>query len=109
MSAASCIVFIGVRLELDPQDFEALEARTDVRFVAARAAKLDTFWRGPSDDDPDGAMFVGLRLGVLGPEDQMRICIPADELAARIADARRRMLVAGFDGPLALHIEWISD
>ena len=109
MSAASCIVFIGVRLDVDVKEIESLEARIDTRLVAARAAKLDTYWRGPREGDSHGAIFIGSRLGVLGPEDQMQVCIVADELTTRMAETRHRLLVAGFNASLAMHIEWMND
>lgn len=109
MSADRVIVFYGIRLQVPGDDecaISALESRTDPHLVAARAAKLDTWW-GRLTDGEDYHLLIGRKIGVFGVDDAAEKQMPLAELS-KLADKTDAMLSSvGFaeQGSLLFQLE----
>ncbi len=105
MSAAACVLFIGLRYDLAEHEVAGCEERSDPRLIAARRQGLASYW-GRFIGSARHVLLVGTKLSVVGPEDQLAARFPADYLAATIEQTCAHLVLAGLDGDVALHVEF---
>lgn len=110
MGADSFLAFYGIKLALDPDDEDTLDAcgeGTDARCVAAKQAGLESF-SGRMTDGEDCFLFIGRRVAWLGLEHDSHAARSAEQLAATAADVQTRLQTAGFAQAPALHLQFIG-
>jgi hypothetical protein len=108
MGADAFVAFFGIKVTLDPQDEDTLDAcgmETDPRCVAAKKAGLETH-SGRMTDGEDYFLLIGQRLGLLGLEYEPHVKVAPDRLAALISDVQARLKQAGFNETPALHLQF---
>lgn len=108
MSANAALVFYGVRFEIDENEIEACERRTDPRIAIARRHGLAHFFEDVAGGGRRCVLFVGARLGWLGPENSSEVQIGSLELSDLIKKTDARLAEAGFQGP-SLYMQWLPD
>ena len=109
MGADAFVAFFGVKIALDPDDEETLDAcgaRTDKRCKAAAAMGLDTD-TGRMTNGEDYFLLVGRRLGWLGLEHKPYVRI-AEDLGELQSHVRRKLRAAGFLEEPAMHLQFVA-
>jgi len=109
MSAATCIIYYGLRYEVSPAEIESLEARTDERIVAARKAGLKFYWGNFSSPDERYLLFIGAPVGVMGPENQTEARLSNEDFEKLTASVSTKLKSAGLEGSPQLHVQWQDD
>lgn len=109
MSAATCILYYGLRYEVSPSEIERLETRTDERIAAARRAGLQFYWGNCGLPQERYLLFIGAQLGTMGPENQLKIHLEDGEVEAIASSVRAKLATAGLTGSPQLHIQWMDD
>ncbi|NUQ53880.1 MAG: hypothetical protein HUU19_14435 [Phycisphaerales bacterium] len=109
MSADACLAFYGLRFEVEPDEIEGLEARSDYRMVAAKKAGLKHFWANFASPGERYLLFVGAQLAVLAPEEESEVAIPSADLQALMESARAKLQITGLPGDPSLYFQWIPD
>ena len=110
MSASACIVFYGLRFEVPPESVEdLLEDEADSRIEAAKKAKLDVYWANFGGADERYLLFIGKKLGILGPENDLEVTIASQQLPEITASTQDRLSSAGIEGAPQLFIQWEED
>ncbi len=109
MSASCCVVFYGLRFNVAAEEIESLELRRDQRMMAARDARLDTYWGNFGGLDERYVLLIGSRIGILGPENQLEIQARDDEWQAMVSGVRQKLRSNRFEGEPQLHILWEED
>lgn len=110
MGADAFLAFYGIKLALDQDDDEALDAcgaATDPRCVTARRAGLQTD-SGRMTSGEDCFLYIGQRLGWLGLEHEGHTSFAPERLAQLIAQTDKRLAEAGFAQPAALHLQLVA-
>ncbi|HJT35521.1 MAG TPA: hypothetical protein VJ783_26070 [Pirellulales bacterium] len=105
MSTNAALVFYGVRFEIDENEIEACERRSDSRIAVARRHGLAHFFEN-MDEGRRFVLFVGARLGWLGPENSSEVQIGSIELSDLIKKTDASLAEAGFQGP-SLYMQWL--
>lgn len=103
----STVVFYGLRFEISGDEIEACEDRTHAHIVTARRHGLAHFWDEVSGDGQRYVLFVGSRLGWLGPENDLDVGIQRVDLLRVIESTDAKLMAAGFQEFAALHIQWL--
>ena len=109
MSANACIIFYGLRFEISSHEIEALEMRSDRRMVAARKVGLKHYWANFGSPGERYLLFVGAKLGILGPENSPEVILQTRELQATFDATKAKLEAAGLTGEPELHIQWLPD
>jgi hypothetical protein len=110
MSAIACIAFYGMRFELPAESIEKLlEDEVDPRIEAATKVKLDVYWANFGGADERYLLFIGRKLGILGPENDHEEAIPSNQLRELIASTADRLLSIGIEGDPQIYIQWEED
>lgn len=109
MSADSCVVFYGLSFELTEDEVEACELRKDPRMQAARNVGLHHHWGAFGIDRERSLLFVGLLLGVFGPEHRLERQYPQASLLTAFAETNRKLNAGGFEGDPALLVQYTID
>jgi hypothetical protein len=109
MSAETFIAYFGLRFELDPEETDGVEDRTDRRVVAARRVGLKCYAGVFGELQESDRLFIGAELGKLGAENKESINIPLDELQRRIEITKAKLIEAGFEDAPSLHLQWEPD
>jgi hypothetical protein len=110
MGADAFVAFYGIKLALDPDDEETLDAcgdETDPRCVTAKRVGLQTH-SGRMTDGEDYFLYIGERLGWLGLEHASHVTLPPEELLAIIEKVKAGLAEAGLAGTPALHLQFIG-
>jgi len=110
MGADSFIAFYGIKLELDPDDEDELDAcgmDTDPRCLRAKRAGLETF-SGRMTDGEDYFLYIGRRLAWLGLEHDQHRTQSAEQLATVAADVRAKLMAADFSQSPEIHFQFIG-
>src|SRR5262249_20758136 len=110
MGADAFVAFFGVKIALDPDDEETLDAvgsGTDKRCKAAKAVGLQT-QGGRMTDGEDYFLLIGRRLGWLGLEHEQYVRIAGEDLAELQLDVRRKLQAAGFAEEPAMHLQFVG-
>ena|SRR5712671_1103960 len=106
MSADACIVYFGLRYEVQRHEIEGVERRSDPRVAAARRVGLKCYYGGP---DTKYLLFIGAELGVLGPENAYEINLSSNALRDLFDKTRAKLNEAGLAGEPSLHLQWMPD
>jgi hypothetical protein len=109
MSAYACVAFYGLRFEVRSEEVEALENRSDERILAARKAGLKCYWANFGDPGERYFLFVGAKLGILGPEDESEIALALPQLQTIHESTEAALRIAGLTGEPSLYLQWEQD
>ncbi len=109
MSASACIAYFGLRFMVMPHEIDQLEARTDPRQVAAKKIGLTSYWGNFGGESERHILFVGTRIAILGPENEVTAALPVDRLLTVMSDTATRLQSADLVGEFGLHLEWLAD
>jgi len=109
VSADSCVVLYGLAFELRDEEIEACELRTASRMLDSRDAGLHHYWGAFGIDCERYLLFVGLLLGVFGPEHVLEKQFSSDSLRADFVATEQRLKEGGFAGECKLFIEYAID
>jgi|GEM_PF-1199044 hypothetical protein len=107
MGADSFVAFFGIKLALDPEDEDAIDAcgdETDSRCVTAKAAGLQVH-SGRMTDGEDYYLYVGHRLGWIGLEGDRYITLSEPQFIEIAASVRKSLVEAGFREQPGLHLQ----
>jgi len=109
MSASACVVFFGLRYEIDRNEIEALETRSDTRIVAAKKSGLQYYWANFGTPGERYLLFVGAKIAVLGLEDNLQFSLSAEDFLALLESTKTKLKTADLNGPVSLHLQWLQD
>jgi len=104
MGADAFVAFYGVRYVLTDDEVEAVETNHDRRVRAARGAKLHTYMGRLTDGEPY-FLLIGMRLGILGVENDSYRCLDASGLERIMADTKGKLAEAGLSDEPHLHLQ----
>lgn len=108
MGADAFVAFYGIKIPLDPDDEETLDAcgaGTDPRCVAATRVGLQHH-SGRMTDGDDYFLYLGIRLGWLGLELEQYTSVPNQRLTETMATVQTRLKQAGFSQQPSLHLQF---
>ena len=105
MSAPACIAFYGIRYLIRDEEIAQLEERTHPLMQAARVAKAAVYWG--DFDESLYYLFVGAKLGILGPENAAEVQWTADDLSKTISETESKLVA--FEGERRLYSQWQHD
>lgn len=108
MGADSFVAFYGIKIPLDADDEEVLDAcgdESDERCVRARAAGLACH-SGRMTDGEDHFLLVGRQLAWLGVEHDPYATQSMGALNEVASDVAARLRAAGFSEAPALHLQF---
>lgn len=110
MSASACLVFYGLRYEVPRNSWEALlENQADPRIQAAKSSGLHVYWANFGGLDERYLLFIGSKVGMLGPEDAIELEFSMEELQTIATRTSERLVTAGLVGSPALYFQWEED
>jgi hypothetical protein len=109
MSASACVVFYGLRFEIQEEEIDGIENRKDVRMVAARSAGLKAYWSKYGERRERFVLFIGTEIAVLGPEDRKEASVASAVLSGIIMSTKERLDSAGMHSDPSLHFQWLAD
>lgn len=109
MSAASCVVFYGLRFEVSSEEVEALESRSDKRLQNARRIGLKQYWGNFGLPGEKWLLFIGAHLGTFGLESQLEAQFGSDILLKVMNDTNAKLITAGFQEEPKILIQWQPD
>jgi hypothetical protein len=107
VGADSFVAFFGIKLSLDPEDEDVLDAcgdETDSRCVTAKAAGLQVH-SGRMTDGEDYFLYIGHRLGWLGLEHESYAALSEPQFLEIAASVRKKLVEAGFHEQPKLHLQ----
>lgn len=107
MGADSFVAFFGIKLALDPEDEDTLEAcgaETDPRCVTAKAVGLEVH-SGRMTDGEDYFLFVGCCLGLIGLQHKAHSTLTETQFLEIASSVRKRLADAGFLEQPELHLQ----
>lgn len=110
MSAASTLVFMGLRFQIEATDeIEELEIRTHSHQQMARQASLDHYWGNFGEPGEQWFSFIGKRLGVVGLEGESEISLANTDLEAIQRETQEKLRMIDLDGEARLYIQLMPD
>ncbi len=104
MGADAFVAFYGVRYVLADDEIEAVESDQDRRVIAARGAKLQTYFGRLTDGEPY-FLLIGARLGVFGVENDPYRSFDTSALERIMVDTLGKLAEAGLSGEPQLHLQ----
>jgi hypothetical protein len=110
MGADSFVAIYGVKITLDPEDEEELDAcgaQTDPRCLAAKRAGLESH-SGRMTDGEDYFLFIGRTIAWLGIEHDQHATQSIERLSSIAIDVNAKLKLAGFEQPPELHFQFIG-
>ena len=108
MGADSFLGFFGIKIALDPDDEETLDAvgdDTDPRCVRAKQAGLQTH-SGRMTDGEDYFLYIGKHLASLGLEHDFHVELTSEQIAELQISVRKKLVEAGFSEKPAFHFQF---
>jgi hypothetical protein len=105
MGADTFIAFFGLRCPVAHSEIDAVENNEDRRIVAARRARLQTYF-GRLTDGEDYFLFIGTRLGVFGLENDEYNAFDMKWLQDVERETRAKLADAGLTGEPQLHLQF---
>jgi hypothetical protein len=107
VSAPNAVAFVGLRFDVSHDEVAKLEARRDVRQLAARKAGLSAYWgKVPARD---AVLLVGLEVANLGPENLQHAAIDLAAMQNLMERVARGLVMAELDGEARLHLQYFDD
>ncbi len=110
MGADSFIAIYGVKIALDPENEDELDAcgaQTDPRCLAAKRAGLESF-SGRMTDGEDYFLLIGQKLAWLGIENDPYSTQTVEGLSSIVSDVNARLRAVGLSQVPALHFQFIG-
>ena len=110
MGADSFIAFYGIKIELDPDNEDELEAcgmQTDPRCREAKRVGLESF-SGRMTEGDDYFLYIGRRLAWLGLENGQYSTQSLEQLSSVAADVKVKLKAANFLQSPELHFQFIG-
>jgi len=107
MGADSFVGFFGIKIALDPDDEDTLDAvgaETDPRCKSAKHVGLQIY-SGRMTNGEDYFLYIGHRLGWLGLEHEAHVQISLEQFTEIQANVRAKLKQAGFSESPALHLQ----
>src|SRR4051812_23468298 len=108
MGADGFVAFVGVKIPLDPDDEETLDAWGEGSHpdaAAAAAAGLDV-WTGRFTDGEDYYAMVGRLIGTFGLEGDAHRAVPPEEIGRAAAEVSPVLARLGHRDPPVLHLQF---
>ena len=108
MGADAFVAFYGIKIPLDPEDEDTLDAcgeETDSRCIAAKRVGLQTH-SGRMTDGEDYYLYIGVRLAWLGLENDKYVNVSHDRLIDVMDNVRTKLRAAGFTQQPSLHLQF---
>lgn len=109
MSSDTFIAYFGLRFEIDADEAEAVEDRSDARVVAARKAGLKYYWGNFGGIEERYLLFIGEEVGILGNENAGEVSLPLNDPRLSVDTVREKLATAGLRGAPELHLSWQPD
>jgi hypothetical protein len=110
MGADSFIAFYGIKIELDQDNEDELDAcgmQTDPRCREAKRVGLESF-SGRMTDGEDYFLYIGRRLASLGLENDQHSARSLEQLSSLAVDVKSKLKAAGFLQSPELHFQFIG-
>ena len=107
MRADSFVAFFGIKLSLDPEDENVLDAcgdKTESRCVTAKAMGLQIH-SGRMTVGEDYFLYVGHRLGWIGLQHNKHTTLSEPQFLEIAASVSKRLLEAGFQEQPERHLQ----
>jgi hypothetical protein len=109
MSSDTCIAYFGLRFDVEADEVEGIEERSDARVVAARKEGLKYYWGNFAGLDERYLLFIGTQIGVLGEENSNEIILTANDMQQLFDTTSVKLKAAGFSDTPAFHLNWQPD
>jgi len=111
MSSPSTLAFFGIRLPMasESPELALLEARRHPLQLAARKEGLDFYWGNFGEPAEEYLLFVGLNLGMVGPEAVPWIVLDIDNLKLKAGLASQKLVRIGLQQKPSLFVQWMPD
>jgi hypothetical protein len=111
MGADSTLVFYGVRYTIPEGEYELLESKSDPRQLLARRCQLDSWWGRFASESGEEVyyLFVGAKVGSLGYEGQVEICLSRDDLKVTMEGVGEKLKRSGIEEEPRLYIQFCPD
>jgi hypothetical protein len=106
MSSDTLVVFYGLRLEVQPNEVEALKNRTDARVLTAQKVGLTHYLPSSAVPGEKSFLFVGAQLALLGPGKRPEVALSWRDLQRIAESTRKKLNAAGLPGEPALYVQW---
>jgi hypothetical protein len=110
MGADLFVAFYGIKIPLDPDDEDMLDAcgmETDPRCVAAKRGGLQTN-SGRMTDGEDYFLYIGVSLASLGLEYDLYANVHRDRLVDVMDNVQTKLRAAGFTQQPSLHLQFVG-
>lgn len=110
MGADSFVAFYGIKIALDPDNEDELDAcgeETDARCREAKRVGLESF-SGRMTDGEDYFLYIGHRLAWLGLEQGQYAAHTLERLSAVASDVKAKLAAARFSQPPELHLQFMG-
>lgn len=109
MSTDTCVAYFGLRFEIETDEMEGIESRTDSRVVLARKTGLKYYWGNFGGLNERYLLFVGYEIGILGPENLQHVVLSVSEAEGAFESTRRKLEEGGFVDVPSIHMIWQPD
>ncbi len=109
MSAASSLIFYGIRFDVAQSDIEALEQRIHPWIVKARSVGLNFYWENVGGLSPRYLFFIGRKIGIIGVENETEMIISESELVLKMAEVNAKLKAVGYSEDPKLYFQLIPD
>ena len=109
MSSDTFIAYFGLRFEIDAEEAEGVEERSDARIVAARKVGLKYYWGNFGGLQERYLLFVGEQIGIMGAENSNEVSLPLNDARLSFDAIKEKLEKAGLSGNPELHLSWQPD
>ena len=106
MSSDTLVVFYGLRLEVAPNEIEAVKNRTDARVLTAQKVGLTQYLSASAVPGEKSFLFLGAQLALLGPGKRPEVALPWRDLQRMAESTRKKLSAAGIPGEQTLYVQW---
>jgi hypothetical protein len=97
MGADAFVVFFGVRHTVpSDEELDRLESRKDQRLIAARKAKLKTYFGRLTDGSPH-FLLIGYHVGTFGVENSAQAALTLQQVNEIMEETKQKLQAAGLD------------
>jgi hypothetical protein len=110
VGADSFVGFFGIKIALDPDDedtLDAIGADTDPRCMHAKRVGLETH-SGRMTNGEDYFLYIGQRIGWLGLEHEAHVQVDMGQFTEIQRSVLAKLKEAGFSENPALHLQFVA-